>query len=77
MSEIIQRVHIGDLLDKNDRLHEVKMTLDETVDNTGYVEWQNEDFELAGEYVTYTELVDMFGAAKVDAFIEEATKNAR
>lgn len=77
MSEIEQRVYITDLLDPTERLREVKVTFDELVQEDGWSEQQNEDFELDGEYVTYTELTDVFGEAKINAFIEEAVKQAR
>ena len=75
--EIIHRSFIGEVQDETEELHEVKVTLDEIVWEDGHTEHQNEDFEVNNEFVTYTDLVDRFGEAKINALIEEAIKNAR
>ena len=72
-----QRVFIGDILDRSEDLLEIKLTLDEVVWENGDVEQQNEDFELAGEVVTYYDLVTRFGKNRIDEFVTEAIRNAR
>ena len=72
-----QRVFIGDILDRSEDLLEIKLTLDEVVWENGDVEQQNEDFELAGEVVTYYDLITRFGKSRIDEFVEEAIRNAR
>lgn len=74
--EIQLRTFVSDIID-GDKPLELKVSIDEVVWEDGFTEHQNEDFELNGEFVTYAELVDRFGKGKVDAFVEEATQNAR
>lgn len=74
--ELEQRIYISDLLDGDETLQEVKLTLEEVVWEDGFTN-HLKSFELNGEYVTYTELSDLFGKAKIGVFIEDALQNAR
>lgn len=75
-----QRVFIGDILDADEEMHEIKVTFDDATWEDGgheYSESQNEEFEMDGEYVTYDDLVLRFGKSKINTFIENAADDAR